>query len=73
MLLDLRGLNCPMPALRTRKTLRRLADGDCLTVESTDPLSIIDILWLLHETGNMLERQETADGVFIFHVRRGKT
>lgn len=61
-----------MPVLRTRKMLRQLADGDCLTVECTDPLSTIDIPRLLHETGDTLERQETADGIFIFHIRRGK-
>lgn len=70
--LDLRGLNCPMPALRTRKMLRRLAHGGFLTVECTDPLSVIDIPDLLRKTGDMLERQEAADGVYIFHIRRGK-
>lgn len=72
MLLDLRGLNCPLPALRTRKMLRRLAHGDRLTVECTDPLAVIDIPHLLRETGDTLEGQEVADGLFIFHIKRGK-
>ncbi|MFZ0496408.1 MAG: sulfurtransferase TusA family protein [Methylocella sp.] len=72
MLLDLRGLNCPLPALRTRKMLRRLAHGDRLTVECTDPLAVIDIPHLLRETGDTLEGQEAADGLFIFHIKRGK-
>ncbi|MGH6810853.1 MAG: sulfurtransferase TusA family protein [Methylocella sp.] len=72
MPLDLRGLNCPLPVLRTRKVLRKLARGDRLIVECTDPLAIIDIPHLLHETGDTLERQEVANGLFIFHIKRGK-
>ncbi|HUZ91883.1 MAG TPA: sulfurtransferase TusA family protein [Methylocella sp.] len=70
--LDLCGLNCPMPVLQTRKMLRRLPRGDRLIVECTDPLAAIDIPHLLRETGDTLERQETVNGLFIFHIRRGK-
>jgi tRNA 2-thiouridine synthesizing protein A len=72
MLLDLCGLNCPLPALRTRKILRKLAQGDRLVVECTDPLSVIDIPHLLRETGDTLEYHEAANGLFIFHIKRGK-
>ena len=41
--LDLRGLRCPLPALKTRKALTRLAAGDRLVIECTDPLSTLDI------------------------------
>jgi tRNA 2-thiouridine synthesizing protein A len=71
-LLDLRGLNCPLPALRTRKMLRRLTHGDRLIVECTDPLAGIDIPHLLRETGDTLERQEAANGLIIFRIKRGK-
>ena len=70
--LDLRGLNCPLPVLRTRKTLARLASGDRLIVECTDPLAVVDIPHLLQETGDTLERQEAVNGLFIFHIKRGK-
>ena len=72
MPLDLRGLRCPMPALRTRKMLRQLASGDRLTVLCTDPLAVIDIPHLLAETGDTLERQEAENGLFIFHIKLGK-
>ena len=72
MPLDLRGLRCPLPALLTRKMLRRLASGDRLTVLCTDPLAVIDIPHLLAETGDTLERQEAENGLFIFHIKRGK-
>src|SRR5947209_8095314 len=48
--LNLRGLRCPLPALKTRKALTRLASGDRLVIECTDPLSAIDIPNLLRET-----------------------
>jgi tRNA 2-thiouridine synthesizing protein A len=70
--LDLRGLNCPLPVLRTRKMLRGLAHGACLIVECTDPLSVIDIPNLLRETGDTLEHQQAVNGLFIFHIKRGK-
>ena len=41
--IDLRGLKCPLPALRTRKALSRLEPGTTLVVECTDPLAEIDI------------------------------
>jgi tRNA 2-thiouridine synthesizing protein A len=69
--LDLRGLNCPLPALRTRKALRCLSEGVRLIVECTDPLSVIDIPHLLRETGDTLERQEAENGLYVFHILRG--
>jgi len=70
--LDLRGLKCPLPALRTRKALRGLADGDRLDVACTDPLSVIDIPHLLRQTGDVLEGMDEADYVVTFHIKRVK-
>lgn len=69
--LDLRGLLCPLPALRTRKALKKLTAGDLLVVECTDPLASIDIPHLIRQTGDRLERQDAEDGLYIFHIRRG--
>ena len=69
--LDLRGLHCPMPALRIRKALRRLAMGAKLVVTCTDPLAVIDIPHLLRQTGDTLEDQKAEKGLFIFHIKRG--
>jgi tRNA 2-thiouridine synthesizing protein A len=52
--------------------LRRLAHGCRLIVECTDPLAVIDIPHLLRETGDTLEHQEASNGLFIFHIKRGK-
>ncbi len=68
--LNLRGLKCPLPALRTRKALTRLAPGDILVVECTDPLSEIDIPNLTRETGDAIEATDKVDSVIAFRIRK---
>ena len=68
--LNLRGLKCPLPALRTRKALKGLASGDMLVVECTDPLANLDIPNLVRETGDSLENTSQADDVMTFIIRK---
>jgi tRNA 2-thiouridine synthesizing protein A len=68
--IDLRGLKCPLPALRTRKALSRLAPGAVLVVECTDPLAEIDIPNLIRETGDALEATARRDEVVVFRIRK---
>jgi tRNA 2-thiouridine synthesizing protein A len=68
--LDLRGLKCPLPALKTRKALARLRPGEELVVECTDPLSGIDIPNLLRDTGDALIDSRNGSGVLVFHIRK---
>jgi tRNA 2-thiouridine synthesizing protein A len=68
--LDLGGLKCPLPALKTRKALTRLQPGDELVVECTDPLTSIDIPNLLRETGDQLLDSSRADNRFVFRIRK---
>jgi tRNA 2-thiouridine synthesizing protein A len=68
--LDLEGLKCPLPVLRTRKALGRIAPGGRLVVRCTDPMSVIDIPHLCQETGDTLEGREEAGGVLVFTIRR---
>jgi tRNA 2-thiouridine synthesizing protein A len=68
--LDLRGLKCPLPALRARKALTRLGAGDALVLECTDPLAEIDIPNLVRETGDALESTERAGDVIVFRIRK---
>jgi tRNA 2-thiouridine synthesizing protein A len=69
--LDLAGLRCPLPALKTRKALTRLESGDLLVVECTDPLAAIDIPNLLRETGDTLVESVKKAERFVFHIRKG--
>ena len=68
--LDLRGLRCPLPALKTRKALTALAAGDRLVVECTDPLSTLDIPNLISQTGDVLEEATNQPGVFVFRIKK---
>jgi tRNA 2-thiouridine synthesizing protein A len=68
--LNLRGLKCPLPALRTKKALGAMAAGDILVVECTDPLAGIDIPNLLNQTGDTLEATHKEKKVLIFRIRK---
>jgi tRNA 2-thiouridine synthesizing protein A len=68
--LDLSGLKCPLPALKTRKALKTLAAGSFLEVVCTDPLSVIDIPNLIRETGDKVEITERADRRIVFLIEK---
>ena len=68
--LDLTGLNCPLPALRTRKALKSLAPGDRLEVRCTDPLAAIDIPHLVGATGDRLEGVERGERDIVFLIEK---
>jgi tRNA 2-thiouridine synthesizing protein A len=70
--LDLKGLKCPLPVLRTRKALRSLAPGTRLWVEATDPLSALDIPNFCREDGHVLIEAVESDGVRRFLIERGQ-
>jgi tRNA 2-thiouridine synthesizing protein A len=68
--LDLSGLKCPLPALKTRKALTRLNTGDRLAVTCTDPLSAIDIPNLLRETGDKLLSNGKEGEKLVFRIEK---
>jgi tRNA 2-thiouridine synthesizing protein A len=68
--LDLTGLKCPLPALKTRKALKALKPGDLLEVHCTDPLSVIDIPNLIRETGDKVEISERAERQIVFLIEK---
>ena len=68
--LDLSGLKCPLPVLRTRKALRALKSGDRLEVTCTDPLAAIDLPNLIRETGDILEEQRWDEARTRFLIRK---
>jgi tRNA 2-thiouridine synthesizing protein A len=67
---DARGLNCPLPILRTKKALNDMQSGQVLRVLATDPGSVRDFEAFAKQTGNRLLQQTEQDGVFSFLVRR---
>jgi len=70
--LDLSGLRCPLPALKTRKALKRAAPGDRLEVICTDPLATIDIPNLVNTTGDLIERADTQGDTSVFVIQKRK-
>jgi tRNA 2-thiouridine synthesizing protein A len=68
--LDLTGLKCPLPALKTRKALKALSAGDRLEVHCTDPLSVIDIPNLIRETGDKVEITDHAEHRIVFLIEK---
>ncbi len=67
---SLRGLKCPLPALKARKLLTKMAKGDVLEIECTDPLTEIDIPNLLRETGDVLEGKGKKGKVYTYRIRK---
>lgn len=70
-ILDLRGLKCPLPVLRTRKAMRAMAPGRRLWVETTDPLAVIDVPNYCREDGHVLVESVDAGGFNRFLIERG--
>jgi tRNA 2-thiouridine synthesizing protein A len=67
--LDAKGLNCPLPILKSKKALRDVAPGGTLEVLATDPGSVADFAAFCRMTGHELIKSDSADGIFRFLIR----
>jgi tRNA 2-thiouridine synthesizing protein A len=67
---DARGLNCPLPILRTKKALADMASGEVLKVLATDPGATRDFQAFAKQTGNALLEHQEVDKVFVFYMQR---
>lgn len=67
---SMRGLKCPLPALKARKLLSKMAAGDVLEIECTDPLASIDIPNLVRETGDTIEDSSKTGRVLTFRIKK---
>ncbi len=68
--LDARGLNCPLPILKTKKALADMESGDVLKVMATDPGSVRDFQAFAKQTGNELLKHTDENKEFVFFMRR---
>lgn len=68
--LDLKGLQCPMPILKTAKAMKELGSGAVIHVIATDPGSVKDFAAWARATGNELLESSAIDGVFRFVLRK---
>jgi tRNA 2-thiouridine synthesizing protein A len=68
--IDTRGLNCPLPILRTKKALADVQSGQVLKVVATDPGSVKDFETFSRQTGHALLQHAEANGEFTFYMRK---
>ena len=68
--LDTRGLNCPLPILRTKQSLAGMVSGQILRIVATDPGSMIDFQVFAEQTGNELLSLSEVDKEFIFLLKK---
>ena len=68
--IDTRGLNCPLPILRTKKALNELVSGQVLKVVATDPGAMRDFQAFSRQTGHALLRAAEAAGEYVFMLRK---
>ncbi|MEW5787914.1 MAG: sulfurtransferase TusA family protein [Pseudomonadota bacterium] len=68
--LDAKGLNCPLPILRTKKTLNEMTSGQVLRVIATDPGSVKDFAAFAKQTGNELLSSAEAGSEYTFFIKK---
>ncbi|MDH4121574.1 MAG: sulfurtransferase TusA family protein [Deltaproteobacteria bacterium] len=68
--LDCRGMNCPLPILKTKKAMDQLTTGQILKMIATDPGSVNDVQAWVKATGNSLVESEQASGTYTFYLRK---
>jgi tRNA 2-thiouridine synthesizing protein A len=69
-LLDTRGLNCPLPVLRARKAMQKLASGSLVRILATDPGTVKDFEAFCRATGHELVESLEQEGEFRFVIRK---
>jgi len=68
--LDARGLNCPLPILRAKKSINELAPGQVLRIVATDPGSVKDFEAFSKQTGNELLESTEQNGEFVYLIKK---
>ena len=68
--LDAKGLNCPLPILKAKKTLKGMNAGEVLEILSTDPGSVADFDAFCKTTGNELLSSDTSGDVYTYYIKK---
>ena len=68
--LDVSGLNCPMPLLKAKQALNRMAAGDRLRVIATDPGSVRDFELFAQQSGNVLLAASTDAAPYVYILQK---
>jgi len=67
--LDAKGLNCPLPILKTKKMIKGMSSGQVLEVLATDPGSVADMAAFCNQTGNKIVGQSNEGDVYKFEIQ----
>ncbi|MBC8321971.1 MAG: sulfurtransferase TusA family protein [Candidatus Marinimicrobia bacterium] len=68
--LDCKGMNCPLPILKTKKQVDSMESGQILKMEATDPGSINDMNAWSRRTGHELLSHSLDDGIYTFFIKK---
>jgi tRNA 2-thiouridine synthesizing protein A len=68
--LDARGMSCPLPILKTKKSLNDLTSGQVLKVVATDPGSVKDMQAFANQTGNELLSSSEENKTYVFYMKK---
>lgn len=69
-LLDAKGLNCPLPILKAKKSLKGMTSGQILEIQATDPGSVADFAAFCNQTGNELLSSGSEGDVYKFEIKK---
>ena len=69
-ILDVKGLNCPMPLLKAKKALNEMSGGECIRVLATDPGSVRDFDVFTRQSGNRLLESGEDDGTYFYLIEK---
>ena len=67
--LNAEGLNCPLPILRAKKTIKGMTPGQVLEISATDPGSVADFAAFCNQTGNTLVSSTTEGSIYKFEIK----
>jgi tRNA 2-thiouridine synthesizing protein A len=68
--LNARGLSCPLPIVKTKKSLADMTSSQVLKVISTDSGSVKDMAAFAEQTGNPLLSTVEEGGAFVFYMKK---
>ncbi|MHA1204466.1 MAG: sulfurtransferase TusA family protein [Candidatus Heimdallarchaeaceae archaeon] len=70
--LDVKGLNCPLPILKTKKAINEIEVGEIIEVLATDPGSVNDFQAWIESTGHELVESAEENGIFRYLIKKTK-
>lgn len=71
LVIDATGLSCPLPLLKAKQGLNRLAPGQVLEISATDPGSVRDFHSFSDMTAHSIIHFDEKDGRYTYIIKKG--